>query len=187
MGVLNREPHSTVVIYCQIWTKTGKKTNQKVKDYTVSSDLLMFGEFALTWQYVGVSVLLPVGLQVPCQFGKVCANFIKFLHKPKTPSTHQEIESIIRLKKPKQNILITSNSSIKPLLSLAASRWQCEQNSCRIWALENVCTLRGMIFFFKKWQKQWESTALQTTGRENKHTAHQTPLWNSVSKKNWTK
>lgn len=145
MGVLNREPHPTVVIYYQIWTKTGKNTNKNVKDYIlVSSHLLMFGESAITWQYVGVSVLLSVGLQVSCQFGKVCANFIQFLHKTKHLQPIKKLNPSSGLKK-KKNILITSNSSIKPLLSLAASCWQCEQNSCRIWALENVCTLQGMI------------------------------------------
>lgn len=52
----------------------------------------MFGEFTLTGQYVGVSVLLSVGLWVPCHFGKICPNFIQLLHKTKGFFFHKTIQ-----------------------------------------------------------------------------------------------
>lgn len=63
-----------------LWIDVVKKQNKTEKREYINTtgwwNLLSFDEFALTWQYVGVSVLLPVGPRVPHLGGKVFANSI---------------------------------------------------------------------------------------------------------------
>lgn len=139
LWVLNGQPHSTVVIY------VGQK--MEIRQMRVShmlwlqqtgDALICLHSHGKMKGYLFFSLLTPV---FPALVGRSLPTSLRSFTQPKTWALNNQY---IWSEGQFVNMPVTSNSCLKPKLSLAASDWQWTWNSCRICALEKVWTLSNI-------------------------------------------